>query len=149
MQDMFGDGIRRPVAKEALTLVYEVEWKSPGTGKAYQMPSCMEQMHANTLLQVPGDGTNEFRGGLDWKRRDLEPGLGILGDVLRRKLDEVVEVPADFVELSRHGEQDLAELLQALLQHKVSSTLRRVQYLGARWYPTTYSIRIPTWYSTS
>ena len=93
-------------------------------------------MHANTLLEVPGDGTN----------RGLEPGLG---DVLRRKLDEVVEVPADFVELSRHGEQDLAELLQALLQHKVSSTLRRVQYLGARWYPTTYSIRIPTWYSTS
>jgi len=34
---------------------------------------------------------------------------------LRHKLDEVVEVPADFVELSRHGEQDLAELLQALL----------------------------------
>ena len=46
------------------------------------------------------------------ERRGLEPGLGA---VLRRKLDEVVEVPADFVELSRHGEQDLAELLQALL----------------------------------
>jgi len=27
---------------------------------------------------------------------------------------EVVEVPADFVELSGHGEQDLTELLQAL-----------------------------------
>ena len=48
----------------------------------------------------------------DWERRGLEPNLG---DVLRRKLDEVVEVSADFVELSRHGEQDLAELLQALL----------------------------------
>ena len=42
----------------------------------------------------------------------LEPGLG---DVLRRKLDQVMEVPADFVELSRHGEQDLAEPLQTSL----------------------------------
>jgi len=54
------------------------------------------------LLQVPGDGTNELRVGLDWERRGLELGLG---NVLRRKLDEVVEVSADFVELSRHREQ--------------------------------------------
>jgi len=69
-------------------------------------------MHASTLLQVPGDGTNELRVGLDWECRGLEPGLG---DVLRRKLDEVVEVTADFVDLSRHGKQDLAEPLQELL----------------------------------
>jgi len=30
-------------------------------------------MHANTQLQVPGDGTNELRVGLDWERRGLEP----------------------------------------------------------------------------
>jgi len=71
-------------------------------------------MHANTLPQVPGDGSNEFRVGPDWERRDLESGLVV---VLLRKLDEVAEDPVDFVELSRHGEKDLAELLrlQALL----------------------------------
>jgi len=55
---------------------------------------------------------NELRVGLDCERRGLESSLV---DVLRRKLDEVVEVPVDFVELSRHWEHDLAELPQALL----------------------------------
>jgi len=41
------------------------------------------------------DGTNGLRVGLDWVRRGLEPGLVV--DVLCRKLDEVVDVPANFV----------------------------------------------------
>ncbi len=89
MQDLFGGGVRRPVAKEALALD-----KRSRVGKAqaqvkpikFKCHACAEQMHANTLLQVPGDGTNELRVGLDWERRGLESGLG---DVLRRKLDEV------------------------------------------------------------
>jgi len=51
----------------------------------FKCHACAEQMHADTLLQVPGDGTNELRVGIDWERRGLEPGLG---DVLRRELDE-------------------------------------------------------------
>jgi len=43
--------------------------------------------------------------GLDSELGGLEPGLS---DVLRRKLNEVVvEIPADFIELSGHEVQDL------------------------------------------
>jgi len=56
MQDLFG-GVRRPVAKEALAL-----GKRSRVGKAqaqvkrikFKCHACAEQMHANTLLQVPG-----------------------------------------------------------------------------------------------
>ena len=76
--------------------VYDVGWKSSGTGKAYQilMPSLCGT-NGYELLHVSGDGTNKLRVGLDWEHRGLVPGLG---DVLRRKLDEVVEVPADLVQ---------------------------------------------------
>jgi len=47
-----------------------------------------------TYCFVPGDG---LLVGLDSERRGLEPGRS---DVLQCKLDEVVEVPADTVELS-------------------------------------------------
>lgn len=61
---------------------------------------------------MPGDGTNELRVRLDRERHGLEQDVG---DVLHRKRDEVMEVPADFIELPSHCEQDLAEVLQAAL----------------------------------
>ena len=78
MQDLFGGGVPRPVAKEALAL-----GKRSRVGKAqaqekpikFKCHACAEQMHANTLLCVPGDGTDELRVGFDWERRGLEPGV--------------------------------------------------------------------------
>jgi len=81
MQDLLGGVVRRPDAKEALALGIQsrVE-KAQAQVKPtkFKCHVCAEQMHANTPLQVPGDGSNELRVGLDWERRGLEPDLGYL-----------------------------------------------------------------------
>ena len=107
MQDLFGGGVRRLVAKEAVALGIQ---SRVGKAQAQAKPikfkclPCAEQMYADTLLCVPGDGTNELRVGLDW------PGSVVVWNRVLAivcptpQIDEVVEVSVDFVKLSRHGE---------------------------------------------
>jgi len=107
MQNQFGDSVRTSTCakdpKEVLAL--NVRGRV-GKAQAQVKPTkfkclaCAEQKNAyRHAAYVPGYGTNELRVTLlDRERRGLEPGLG---NVFRRKLDEVVKkVPADFVELS-------------------------------------------------
>jgi len=75
MQDLFGGGVHRPVAKEAVALGTRGRvGKAQPQVKAtkFKCHAYAEQMHTDTLLHVPGDGTNKFRVGLDWEHRGLE-----------------------------------------------------------------------------
>ena len=71
-----------------------------------------EQVHTNFLLHTPHDRTNQLAGGLHREGGGLELHFR---DVLRGELDDIVEVPADLVDHSGHGDLDVAKLLQISL----------------------------------